>query len=449
MFAEYRLQTVCRDDVKNRPMFLWWNFREFYNLKFKNNRNTKGLLTLAGMPKDTFFLFQSFLNPARPVVHLCGRRHFLRAFAADNGIKACSNAKELQLTLNGAPRGKISNGSYRIPDSAMKMKNGTVRPVPGIPVANVFFWKTPLKPGRNVVEVNDGRGHGDRMIIYQTPANAPDPAALVQDLQSSNPGNSACFIDRPVESQGPVYTDVDGSSDNTFDVLPNEVEGADWIATRRLSDPRLKTDLEFRINPSAKGATVFVLFSTGAYPTVTLKQPDPAIASAAPDAPLKPEELDKASLLIQFPVVMGGVVPVINVAGIKAGELKLRRMCWRTSSSGKIKKWNDPRLEQSNPGLKLPQHGGDRGAPVGRLRYDLGSSRTMWPRSVPNGPRPSAATNQLHGRPEWGARGSGRGFVRSANQRRHWLRRIGLCHPESHGPRQAEEPRRQIRRSHG
>jgi hypothetical protein len=281
MFTEYRLQTICRDDVENRSMFLWWNFREFYNLKFKNNRNTKGLLTLAGMPKDTYFLFQAFLNPARPVAHLCGRHHFLRAFAPDNGIKAYSNAGELQLTLNGVPLEKIKNGSYRIPDGGMKKKDGTVLPVPGIPVANVFFWKAPLKPGRNVVEVDDGHGHGDRMIIYQKPAGAPDSAALVQDLQSSNAENPACFIDRPVESQGPLYTDVDGSSDNTFDLLPNEVEGAGWIATRRLSDPKLKTDLEFRINPSAKGATVFVLFSTGAYPTVTLKQPDAAIAGAA------------------------------------------------------------------------------------------------------------------------------------------------------------------------
>jgi beta-galactosidase len=281
MFTEYRLQTVCRNDVENRPMFLWWNFREFYNLKFKKNRNTKGLLTLAGTPKDTAYLFQAFFNSNQPVVHLCGRYHFLRAFAPDNGIKVYSNVGELQMTLNGVAREKIKNGSYRIPDSEMKKKDGTVVPVPGIPVANVFFWKTPLKPGRNVVEVSDGRGHSDRMIIYQKPTDAADPAALVQDLQSSNPENPACFIDRPVESQGPVYTDVDGSSDNTFDILPKEVAGAAWIATRRLSDPKLKTDLEFRINPSAKGATVFVLFSTGAYPTVTLKQTEPAIASAA------------------------------------------------------------------------------------------------------------------------------------------------------------------------
>jgi beta-galactosidase len=169
--------------------------------------------------------------------------------------------------------------------------------VPGIPVDNVFFWKTPLRPGKNVIEVSDGLGHGDRMIIYQKPAgdcpnfrvnengtvpfNALEPDALVQDLKSSNADNPAVFIDRPVESQGPVYTDVDGSSDNTFDIIPKEVEGAGWIATRRLSDPKLQTDLDFRINPSSKGATVFVLFSTGTYPTVTLKQPDSAIANAA------------------------------------------------------------------------------------------------------------------------------------------------------------------------
>ena len=73
----------------------------------------------------------------------------------------------------------------------------------------------------------------------------------------------------------------------------------------------------------------------------------------ASDAPLKLEELDKAGLL-QFPVVMGGVVPVINVAGIKAGELKLTPDVLADMFMGKVKKWNDPRLVQSNPGLKLP-----------------------------------------------------------------------------------------------
>ncbi len=276
MFTEYRLQTVCRDDVANRPMFLWWNYREFYNLKFKLNRNTKGLHTLAGSPKDLAFLFKAFFNPTEPVVHLCGRHHFLRSFAADNGIKAYSNADQLQLTLNGVAQEKIENGSYRLPDARYRGRN-----VPGAPVANVFFWKTPLRPGKNVIEVSDGQGHSDRMIVYQKSDDMSDPAALVQDLSSTNPANPAYFIDRPVEAQGAVYTDVDGSSDNTFDLLPKQIEGAGWIATRRLSDPDLKTDLAFRIDPSATGATVFVLFSTGTYPTVTLKQPDPAIEKAA------------------------------------------------------------------------------------------------------------------------------------------------------------------------
>lgn len=284
MFTEYRLQTVCRDDVANRPMFLWWNFREFYNLKFKKNRNTKGLVTLAGMPKDAYFLFQAFLNPTKPVLHVCGRQHFLRAFAPDNGIKVYSNASEVRLILNGVPQGKLKNGDYRLPDSVNKRKDGTTSPVPGIPIANVFFWKTPLQPGRNVIEVADDRGLTEGMVVYQKPSGSPWPVdgrALVQDLASSNPDNAACFIDRPVEAQGAFYTDVNGGSDNTFDTLPKQIEGASWIATRRLSDPKLKTDLSFRINPAAKGATVFVLFSTGTYPTVTLKAPDAKIAGAA------------------------------------------------------------------------------------------------------------------------------------------------------------------------
>jgi hypothetical protein len=106
---------------------------------------------------------------------------------------------------------------------------------------------------------------------------------LVQELRSSNPASPAVFIDRPVEAQLPFYTAVDGSSDNTFDQLPSELAGATWIGTRRLSDPALKTDLSFRLNPAVKGATVYVLFSTGSYPTVTLKKPsaENVAASAA------------------------------------------------------------------------------------------------------------------------------------------------------------------------
>jgi phosphate transport system substrate-binding protein len=73
----------------------------------------------------------------------------------------------------------------------------------------------------------------------------------------------------------------------------------------------------------------------------------------ASDAPMKPEELDKAGL-VQFPVVMGGVVPVINIAGVKAGELKLTPELLAEIFLGHIKKWNDPKITAANPGLKLP-----------------------------------------------------------------------------------------------
>ena len=73
----------------------------------------------------------------------------------------------------------------------------------------------------------------------------------------------------------------------------------------------------------------------------------------ASDKPLTPEELAKANLL-QFPAVIGGVVPVINVPGIKAGELRLDADAICKIYMGEIKNWNDPKLKGMNPKLNLP-----------------------------------------------------------------------------------------------
>lgn len=73
----------------------------------------------------------------------------------------------------------------------------------------------------------------------------------------------------------------------------------------------------------------------------------------ASDAPLKAEELDKAGLM-QFPMVMGGVVPVVNVPGIEPGELKLSGKLVADIYLGKIKKWDDRHIKALNKGLKLP-----------------------------------------------------------------------------------------------
>jgi phosphate transport system substrate-binding protein len=71
------------------------------------------------------------------------------------------------------------------------------------------------------------------------------------------------------------------------------------------------------------------------------------------DAPLKPEELDKFGLT-QFPSVIGGVVPVINVPGIASGALKLDGATLANIFLGKITKWNDTAIVALNGGVQLP-----------------------------------------------------------------------------------------------
>ncbi len=73
----------------------------------------------------------------------------------------------------------------------------------------------------------------------------------------------------------------------------------------------------------------------------------------ASDMPLKVEELEKSGLT-QFPTVIGGVVPVFNVPGIAAGQVKFSGPLLAEIFMGKITKWNDPALASLNPGVKLP-----------------------------------------------------------------------------------------------
>ena len=73
----------------------------------------------------------------------------------------------------------------------------------------------------------------------------------------------------------------------------------------------------------------------------------------ASDMPLTPEKLEKDGLM-QFPTVIGGVVPVINVSGIEAGKLKLTGTVLADIYLGKITKWNDPAMAALNADIKLP-----------------------------------------------------------------------------------------------
>jgi phosphate transport system substrate-binding protein len=78
-----------------------------------------------------------------------------------------------------------------------------------------------------------------------------------------------------------------------------------------------------------------------------------AITFAATDMPLVPAELRKFGLA-QFPLVIGGVVPVVNLEGIKPGELRFTGPLLADIFLGKIKVWNDPAIARLNPGVKLP-----------------------------------------------------------------------------------------------
>ncbi len=73
----------------------------------------------------------------------------------------------------------------------------------------------------------------------------------------------------------------------------------------------------------------------------------------ASDAPMTPEELDAAGL-IQFPTVIGGVVPIVNIDGVEPGQLKLDGATLADIYLGKISKWNDPAITNLNPDLTLP-----------------------------------------------------------------------------------------------
>ena len=73
----------------------------------------------------------------------------------------------------------------------------------------------------------------------------------------------------------------------------------------------------------------------------------------ASDDPMKAADLEKNELF-QFPAIVGGTVPVVNIDGVKPGELKLSGPVVADIFLGKIKKWDDPAVKEMNPELSLP-----------------------------------------------------------------------------------------------
>jgi phosphate transport system substrate-binding protein len=78
------------------------------------------------------------------------------------------------------------------------------------------------------------------------------------------------------------------------------------------------------------------------------------VTFGASDMPLKPEELDKIGV-VQFPTVMGGVVPVVNLEGIKSNDITLDGATLSKIFQGEIKSWDDAAIVKLNPKAKLPK----------------------------------------------------------------------------------------------
>jgi phosphate transport system substrate-binding protein len=111
------------------------------------------------------------------------------------------------------------------------------------------------------------------------------------------------------------------------------------------------------------------------------------VTFGATDAPLKGEDLDKNGL-VQFPMVMGGIVPVVNIDGIKAGELVIDGPTLAKIFLGEIKTWDDAAIKKLNPSAKLPSsaiavvHRSDGSGTTFNFAYYLAEVSADWKSKV-------------------------------------------------------------------
>jgi phosphate transport system substrate-binding protein len=111
------------------------------------------------------------------------------------------------------------------------------------------------------------------------------------------------------------------------------------------------------------------------------------VTFGASDAPLTGKELDEAGLA-QFPMVMGGIVPVVNLEGFKPGELVLDGPTLAKIYLGEIKSWDDPAIKKLNPNAKLPKqaialvHRSDGSGTTYNFSYYLSDVSPEWKSKV-------------------------------------------------------------------
>ena len=165
------------------------------------------------------------------------------------------------------------------------------------------------------------------------------------------------------------------------------------------------------------------------------------VTFGASDMPLKPEDLKPAGL-VQFPMIIGGVVPVVNIKGIAARPAA----CSTAPRSpriylGEITKWNDPRDQEAQSEADAAEHGDRAGVPLGRLRHEFPVLR------LPVEGQPEIPID--HRRQHLGAMADrhrrqgqrGRGQHDDADRRRDRLRRVRLRQAEQDGLRRCSPTR--------
>jgi phosphate transport system substrate-binding protein len=102
-------------------------------------------------------------------------------------------------------------------------------------------------------------------------------------------------------------------------------------------------------NTSGSGVNYQSIGSSGGIKQIKAKTVD----FGATDAPLKADEVEKEGL-VQFPAVIGGVVAIVNLEGVKPGDIKLTGELLAKIFSGAITTWSDKQIKEMNPGVKLP-----------------------------------------------------------------------------------------------
>ena len=114
------------------------------------------------------------------------------------------------------------------------------------------------------------------------------------------------------------------------------------------------------------------------------------VTFGASDMPMKPEDLTKFGLA-QFPSVIGGIVPVVNLPGITPGELRFTGALLADIYLGNVKKWNDPAIKALNPTAKLPNlainvvHRSDGSGTTFNFAHYLGQVSPAWQQKVGEG----------------------------------------------------------------